>query len=467
MLPRPPRPPQSLTVRLLVLVVSVVLLVEALIFVPGVQRERGRWLRERLDDAQLVALALDTNGSGIPSDAVRRALVRLSDAEMIRILTPTGPHTVLAPAPAPARTDMPTLIDLSRETWLEGYFRALGGLIEPSHHRRLELIGSTRIGRLDLLVAQEQLARFLRVYALQFAAVAALIAAATGLLLFVALRAMLVIPLRRMARNIAAFRADPERGIPLDAERVSIVHDDEITMVGRELSAMQAELRTALWRNARLAAVGTAMSKMSHDLRGILSSALLVADRLTTSTDPAVQRAGEVTVRAVHRATRLAQYTLDFVREGPPPLTRAPAHLRALTDDAAAAADPARQLHLQNDIAADAIASVDRESLLRVLTNLFRNAAQAGAHTITASATGEGAGTILTIDDDGTGIPQTVQKMLFRPFVSSATPGGSGLGLAIARDLMRAHGGDLELTRTASSGTCFSLYLQQPKRPEE
>ena len=59
----------------------------------------------------------------------------------------------------------------------------------------------------------------------------------------------------------------------------------------RELKAMQDEMRAALWRNARLAAVGTAVAKISHDLRNILSSALLVADTLQETADPEIGRA--------------------------------------------------------------------------------------------------------------------------------------------------------------------------------
>jgi signal transduction histidine kinase len=281
--------------------------------------------------------------------------------------------------------------------------------------------------------------------------------------MFIALNQILVVPLRRIARSIAAFRDDPERAAPLDAERISPLSEDEITMVGRELSAMQAELRTALWRNARLAAVGTAVAKMSHDLRGVLSSALLVADRLTMSQDDKTRQAGDVIVRAVHRATALAQHTLVFVREGPPPLARVRANLRSLIDEAATAEAACT---ITNAVEPGLQVNVDHDSMLRVLSNLFRNAAQAGANRIEIASAGDDTAPVLTIADNGPGLPEDVQSRLFRPFVASRS-GGSGLGLAIARDLMRAHCGDLELTQTGPTGTTFTLYLQQPRREEE
>ena len=76
-----------------------------------------------------------------------------------------------------------------------------------------------------------------------------------------------------------------------------MLSNDEMSVAGRELAAMQHELRAALWRNARLAALGTVVAKVSHDLRGILTPALLTAERLQLNTDPKVQRAGETWCR--------------------------------------------------------------------------------------------------------------------------------------------------------------------------
>ena len=68
---------------------------------------------------------------------------------------------------------------------------------------------------------------------------------------------------------------------------------------------------------------------------------------------------------------------------------------------------------------------------------------------------------VLRIDlqDDGPGLSPRARENLFRPFASSSRQGGTGLGLAIARDLMRAHGGDIRLLRSTSEGTTFRLEL--------
>ena len=75
---------------------------------------------------------------------------------------------------------------------------------------------------------------------------------------------------------------------------------------------------------------------------------------------------------------------------------------------------------------------------------------------------GETRGNELWVDfaDNGPGLPPRARDNLFKPFAGSARKGGTGLGLAIARDLARAHGGDLELLQSDASGTAFRLHLK-------
>ena len=313
--------------------------------------------------------------------------------------------------------------------------------------------------RVEMILHEQVLGDALRVFAIEFAGLSLLIAAIAGGLVYLAVLVLLVRPMRTITHSIMAFRADPERTTPLDPEGVTLMSNDEIAVAGQELAAMQHELRAALWRNARLAALGTVVAKVSHDLRGILTPALLSAERLQLNADPKVQRAGEAVMQAVDRATDLVRRTLDYAREGPPPLDLAPVELARLVAEASETArPPGGRVRMENAIDPEIVVMADRIQLFRVLVNLLRNAAEAGAHRVRVLVRQTGP-IVLDIADDGPGLPEAVRADLFHPFAGSIRREGTGLGLAIARDLMVAHGGDIALVETGAAGTIFRLTL--------
>jgi signal transduction histidine kinase len=106
------------------------------------------------------------------------------------------------------------------------------------------------------------------------------------------------------------------------------------------------------------------------------------------------------------------------------------------------------------------LVKADRIQLFRVLVNLLRNAAEVGARSVRVTARHGSPTVVVEIADDGPGLPERVRADLFRPFAGSVRRGGTGLGLAIARDLMVAHGGDIELAETGATGTIFRLTLR-------
>ena len=112
-----------------------------------------------------------------------------------------------------------------------------------------------------------------------------------------------------------------------------------------------------------------------------------------------------------------------------------------------------------NTVATELVVEADRDQLYRVFANLTRNAFQAGARETTISASLEGDTLAITVADDGPGLTRVAVEHLFKPFAGSARAGGTGLGLVIARDVMRAHGGDIELATSGDTGTAFHLSL--------
>jgi len=463
----PPRvkPRQSLSGRLWLLATLAVLLSEVVVFLPYIAHERRNWLVGELEDS---AIAIQAANS-VPIDAGNASqLLRLVGVLAIRTTDADGRVVSVGEIAA----DPWLAIDLGRESLLTQVRRALESIILGEDHL-ITVTGQNPYkpgSEITVQVNQRSLGRSLRRFAGDFASLALLIAGVTGGLVYLAVLLLLVRPMRRLTGSIAAFRGDPERSVPLDPDDVSVLPNDEIAVAGRELAAMQHELRAALWRNARLAALGTVVAKVSHDLRGILTPALLTAERLQMNADPKVQRAGETLANAVDRATDLVRRTLDYAREGPPPLSLAPVELGPLLDEAVDTLRPlSRPFSLESSIDAAILVNADRNQLFRVFANLLRNAAEAGARSVRCSATPAHPTLVLDITDNGPGLPEAVQAELFRPFAGSLRRGGTGLGLAIARDLMVAHGGSIELVETGPSGTTFRLTLRlvapQPTEP--
>jgi signal transduction histidine kinase len=261
---------------------------------------------------------------------------------------------------------------------------------------------------------------------------------------------------------MAAFSQDPE-----DASRVIVPRGgrDEIGQAETELAAMQETVRHALGQRARLAALGTAVTKINHDLRNILATARLVTDGLTASTAAQVRKVAPRLIDAIDRAVGLCSRTLDFSREGAPPFAPSRFQLRPLLEEIGPSLTRSEEeFAIELDLPRDLVVKADRDQIYRVFLNLARNSVEAGAHRLRIAATRANGVVAIDIEDDGPGLPPRARENLFRPFAASARPGGSGLGLAIARELMRLHGGDLALVASTGEGTVFRVTMPAAKK---
>jgi two-component system osmolarity sensor histidine kinase EnvZ len=105
-------------------------------------------------------------------------------------------------------------------------------------------------------------------------------------------------------------------------------------------------------------------------------------------------------------------------------------------------------------------------AIKRCLANLIDNAAAHGDK-VRVSVKGEDNAVIVSVDDNGPGIPEELYEEAFRPFsrldaTRSRNQKGVGLGLAIARDVARSHGGDIKLSQSPLGGLRASLRLPRP-----
>ncbi len=459
-------PRHSLMWRVLYLTLLVMLVTEMLVFLPAISREQRNWIDARVVAAQMAAMAVPavpplrgTEAAGADR-AMRQNLLRLAGAVSIRLQEAGRPPVVLSQLGSMAQA--PVLLNLRMQTGLTALLRSVRALVAGGDGTLLVFGPSPkRPGAIVSVVLREaDLVAHLRQEAWSVALQGLGVAAITGLLVHVALRLLLVLPMRRIIGSIAAFRADPERTPPLNPRTVSRLKDDEMAVAGQELSAMQHELRAALWRNARMAALGAAVARVSHDLRGVLSPAVLAAERLQSNPDPKVARAGDAVQSSVDRALALVRGTLAFASEVPVAPHLEPVVLRDIVEEVADQVRAMRPgLTVDNLLASGQTVALDRGHMLRVLGNLLRNAAEAGCQNLRIACTWTDQTVQLSITDDGPGLPARVQQALFRPFVTSGKPGGTGLGLAISRDLLRSLNADLVLVHTGAGGSQFRITL--------
>jgi two-component system osmolarity sensor histidine kinase EnvZ len=156
---------------------------------------------------------------------------------------------------------------------------------------------------------------------------------------------------------------------------------------------------------------------------------------------------------------------LDFARGegGEAPVASDLSELAREAAEAAAGARAAIPERISLDLPEGILLTVKRQALKRCATNLIDNALKHG-RTIGVSVKRSGRQAEIVVDDDGPGIDPALREEAFRPFTRldqgrNLQSGGVGLGLAIARDIARAHGGDIVLDRSPLGGLRASIRL--------
>ena len=461
-----PRAPDGLSARLLLLTVAFTLAVEALIMGPNLAAFHERWLRDRLQAAELASVGVEALPYSAVEDDTAAELMRIGGVQAVA-LTEQGVRRLLLQAPNLPRA--PELIDLRQQnSWarLTDPWRTLFG--HPDRSLRVQAKPRYRSGDfIEIVTPAQPLKLELKSFLLNSLLVSLLVSVTAGALLYGGLALLVLRPLRRVTRSMERFAADPES----EAEPPSDRHD-EIGRVERELSRMQEEVRQSLRSRARLVALGEAVAKINHDLRNMLTSAQMASERLATSADPQVAKALPRLERALSRAAGLSRNVLEYGRsEEPAPQKTRVVLTKALTVAAEDAGLEPDGVRLVKQLPARFAVEADPDQLYRILVNLMRNARQAieadpgrpaerrGKGAVTVSAFGQDGVCVVRIADDGPGIPPRLAERLFEPFVSSKSSDGSGLGLTISRELAALHGGELRLVPGDGSGAVFELRL--------
>lgn len=455
----------SLSGRFLVLTIIFVMIAEVLIFLPSVARFRVEYLQERLELSQLASLSLLATPNDMVSIDLEKEL--LENAEVLNIVLRRDAMRELIlsdnmPVPVSETYD---LRDTSPPRLI---IDALATMFRSGEETRvIRVIGMPVKGggvMIEVTLKEAPLRAAMIAYGLNILWLSLVISVITAFLLFLAVRRFMVKPIERVVGHMTSYRDDPEdqRRIIKPRSSVTEVHTAEVA-----LADLQTQLTQALRQKERLATLGGAVSRISHDLRNMLTTAQLLADRVERSEDPAVQRIAPKLFSSLDRAINLCERTLTFGKaEEPAPDIRR-LRLRTIVEDVLESdrlRDDGGDVELFCDVEEDTEVAADSEQLFRVLNNLVRNARQAivatgKPGTIRVSAQSTPAGCEILVQDSGPGLPAKALEHIFQPFKGGARRGGTGLGLAIAAELVRGHGGALELRETSAAGTVFRITL--------
>ncbi|GHF00774.1 ATPase [Aliiroseovarius zhejiangensis] len=451
----------TLSGRFLILTTLFVMLAEVLIFVPSVARFREDYLRTRLERAQIASLVL------LADDMIAPELEAelLENAEVYNVvLRRDEVRELMLASPMPQPVDKS--FDLRQSTPFSLIRDAMARLFTPEPEV-IRVIGDpVREGGLviEITMMTGKLRSAMLEYGRNIFYLSAVISVITAGLLFVAVRSLMVRPIKRVVGNMKDYAIDPEdaRRIIQPSTNVTELREAELA-----LKSLQTDLTGALKQKERLAQLGGAVARISHDLRNILTTAQLFADRMESSKDPMVKRVGPKLVNSIQRAVSLCENTLTFGKAEEPAPSLGWVVLADLAGDIfdserLAAGD--HDVSFAEDIPTGMTLRADPEQLYRILSNLVRNARQAIVATgkpgeIAVQATETKDDWQIRVADTGPGLPKPTQDHLFQPFAGTNRRGGSGLGLAIAAELARGHGGTLALEKTGPDGTTFILTL--------
>jgi len=258
--------------------------------------------------------------------------------------------------------------------------------------------------------------------------------------------------IRREVDEISAARL--HRRVPLPKS------DDEIGRLAATMNRMLERLESA--RNSQRRFVSDA----SHELRSPITSirqhaevALAHPDRMTTA------ELAEVVLAEQQRMQRLVEDLLLLARaDEHVPMAREPVDLDDLAFEEGRRLRSTTPKRVGTTGVSAARVHGDAEALRRMIRNVSENAARHASSRVEIMLAERGDDTVLTIDDDGPGVPESERGRVLRRFVRldearSRDDGGSGLGLSIVDEVVRAHGGSMSIEESPLGGARVRITL--------
>ena len=246
--------------------------------------------------------------------------------------------------------------------------------------------------------------------------------------------------------------------------------DQELVKTNRELQQTMIELKRnqeKLVQSEKLAVLGEMAACVAHEVRNPLSVIRSSAQLLIGKDQEKVAELVQFIQEEVSRLDGVVENFLRFSR--PVKVSLAMEDFNEVVEYASRVIDDKageKDVRVRMDFSPEMEkCELDREQFRQLLMNLLLNAIDASPSggTVTVSTYSETDWNIVTVSDEGPGIPSGVKDHLFEPFITTKRE-GTGLGLSISQQISRAHKGELEVKETGKHGTCFLIRV--PRKGE-
>jgi len=230
--------------------------------------------------------------------------------------------------------------------------------------------------------------------------------------------------------------------------------------------------RRQLVDQTKLAAVGRVAAHIAHEIRNPLATIGGFAHAISTRPMPEkrVQENARIIYDEVRRLEKMLSGIMDFSRPAHPVPVRQSLNAAVSRTARMLAEQFAPRVAVKFVPAPeDPSSAFDAGQIEQVLMNLVRNAAEAmnepGGNVRVATVTRDSAA-VISIADDGPGIPREMQERIFEPFFTTKK-GGTGLGLAVCRQIIADHGGEMRVESSPGAGTVFDIVLPVEPPPAD
>jgi signal transduction histidine kinase len=233
----------------------------------------------------------------------------------------------------------------------------------------------------------------------------------------------------------------------------------------RETNERYVKTWDSLLRKNKLAAIGTAASKIVHDIKTPITIIVLTAQMIKNSF-PESSKSADKIIKQTKTLDTMVREILEFARGEQSSVMKLPVQFDDFFNDIIDNTEPMaddREIRIltNNRVNKDKSIKFDEKKIKRVIINLIKNSFEALKFQGRVYFEAEIKNNLLhlEISDDGPGIPEKIIDQLFEPFVTMGKSGGTGLGLAIVKKIISDHNGTITVRNKDKGGAQFDIWL--------